>query len=71
MRITPPETLVVLQEALRQGRVRVRGGQAGAAAQDGAEGAPDGAPVHHHPAERAPQGQEAGGADAAAGRGGR
>lgn len=71
MRINPAEMLALLQEALRQGRVRVRGGQAGPAAQDGDQGAPDRAPVHHHPAERAAQGQEAGGVNAAAGRGGR
>lgn len=54
------------QEALREGGDGVRDGQAGPAQEDGGEGAADGAPVRHHPAERAAQSPQAGGADAAA-----
>lgn len=57
---------VLPQKALREGGGGVRSGQAGPAQKDGGEGAADGAPLRYHPAERAAQSPQAGGADAAA-----
>ncbi|XP_064194641.1 RAB6-interacting golgin-like isoform X2 [Anguilla rostrata] len=63
----PQKVWFAFQDPVQPGGGRVCEGKAGPAQEGRAEGAADGAPVRHHPAERAAQGPKAGAADEAAG----